>query len=174
MSAPGAAQIDLSVRPGPAKLQLASGTLGALLAVATLCPAVGAASLGALSDGRRYADASAAAPTWRFAFGAVSVLALGSVIYPFLVDHTVLAWPMFAFAFLGVAANAASVLAALPARLSALHASRLRASSMGYAVLAGAGLLALVRPAGWVCVAAVVATTVALAAERLLGARRAG
>lgn len=171
MSAEGTAQVDWQVRPGAARLQLFSGTFGVLLAVATLCPAVGAASLGALSDGRRYAGASGA---WRLAFGGLVAIAVVSIVYPLLVDHAVQAWPMLAFALIGLFANAASTLAALPARLSALHPSRLRASSIGYAVLAGGGLVALVRPAGWVCVVAVVATTIPLAAERLLGARRAG
>ena len=151
----------------PAALQLASGALGALLAIAFVCPAVGAASLGALGDGRRYAGVSPAAVPWRGAFGAVAVFATASVAYTFHVPHGVSAWPMLAFALLGLVANAASVFAAFPERLSALHPFGVRASSAGYVVLAGAGAIALLRPERWICVAAVLAAGLALLAERL-------
>lgn len=153
----------------PAALQLASGALGALLAIAFVCPAVGAASLGALGDGRRYAGVSPAAAPWRGAFAAVAAFAAVLVAYTFLVPHTVSGWPMLAFALLGLLANAASVFAAIPERLSALHPFGVRGSSASYATLAGSGTVALLRPEPWVCVAAVLATGVALAAERLLG-----
>ena len=172
MSAETVAQLASPVRAGPATLQLASGALGALLAVAFLCPAVGVASLGALSDGRRYVGASRAANPWRVALAGVGALALLSIVYPFWVDHTVAAWPMLAFAVFGLLANAASVLAAMPERLSALHPSRLHASSAGYALLAIWGGVALVWPAGWVCVAAVAASAAVFALERWPGARR--
>lgn len=154
----------------PAALQLAAGALGAVLAVVFVCPAVGAACLGALGDGRRYAGDSPALP-WRGAFAAVAVLAAFSVAHPFLVPHAVIAWPMLAFALLGLLANAASVFAAFPERLSALHPLGVRMSSSGYAVLAGSGAIALARPEVWICVVAVVATALLLAAERLLGMR---
>lgn len=153
----------------PAALQLASGVLGVLLATAFVCPAVAMASLGAIGDGRRYAGVLSATVRWRAAFIAVVVLATISVAYPFLVPHTVSGWPMLAFALLGLAANAASVLAAFPERLSALHPLGLRASSAGYAMLAGAGAIALLRPERWICIAAVLAAGVALATEWLPG-----
>ena len=153
----------------PAALQLASGALGALLATAFVCPAVAIASLGAIGEGARYAGVSPPSVRWHVAFTAVAVLAAVSVAYPFLVPHTVSGWPMLGFALVGLAANAACVLAAFPERLSALHPLGVRASSAGYAILAGAGAIALVRPQGWVCVAAVLVTGVALGAERLLG-----
>ena len=156
----------------PAVLQLAAGALGALLAAAFVCPAVGAASLGALGDGSRYAGASPGAAARRRPFGAVAVLAAASVAYAFFVPYTVSAWPMLAFAALGLAVNAASVLAAFPHRLFALHPFGVRASSVGYAALAGAGAIALTLPRGWVCVAVIVVVAVVLAAERLFERRR--
>ena len=154
----------------PAGLQLASGVLGATLALAFACPAVGAASLGALGDGWRYTGDSPAA-TWRGAFVSVALLAAASTAYPFLVPHAVSGWTMLAFAALGLLVNAASVFAAIPARLSALHPFGVRASSAGYGVLAGSGAIALAGPEVWVCAAAVVAMAIVLAAERLLGTR---
>lgn len=154
----------------PAALQLASGALGTVLALALLCPAVGAASLAALAEGRRYAG-PLPAPVWRRAFAAVAVLAAASIAAPFFVPHTVYAWPMLAFAALGLAVNAASVVAAFPGRLSALHPYGVRASSAGYVALAGWGALALVRPEGRLCVAGVAVIGIVLAAERLLGRR---
>jgi hypothetical protein len=153
----------------PAALQLASGALGALLTIAFVCPALGAASLGALADGRRYAGVSPGAAPWRGAFAAVAALAVVLVAYTFLVPHTVSGWPMLAFALLALVANAASVLAAFPEQLSALHPFGVRWSSAVYAMLAGAGAIALLRPERWICVAAVLAAGLALAAERLLG-----
>lgn len=157
----------------PAALQLASGALGALLAIAFVCPAVGAASLGALGDGRRYAGVSPAAAPWRGAFAVVGALAAATVAYAFVVPHAVTGWSMLAFALFGLLANAASVFAAIPERLSALHPFGVRASSASYATLAGSGAVALLRPEPWVCVAAVLATALALATERLLGRRSA-
>ncbi len=155
----------------PAALQLASGALGATLGLAFLCPAVGAAGLGALADGRRYA--AGAATLWRGVFAAVATLAAASVAYPFFVAHDVSGWPMLAFALLGLVVNLACVLAAVPQRLSGLHPLGVRASSAGYSILAGAGAAALLRPGGWACVVAVIAIVLALAAERLLdGATR--
>lgn len=156
----------------PAAVQLATGALGALLAAAFACPAVAAASLGALGDCRRYAHFSPAIGRWHAAFGAVAVLTFVSLAYPFFVPHTVFAWPMLAFAVLGLVANVASVLAAFPERLSAFHPFGMRASSAGYAILAGAGAIALLRPEGWLCIAAPLAAGIAMAAERLLGRRR--
>ena len=155
----------------PAALQLASGALGAALAFAFVCPAVGAASLGALGDSRRYAGVSPAVAPGRGPFVAVASLAAASVAYPFLVAHTVSGWPMLAFALLGLLANAASVLAAFPARLSELHPYSVRGSSAGYAMLAGSGVIALLRPEGWICVAASLATALVLVAEWLQGGR---
>ena len=157
----------------PGALQLVLGALGAALAIAFVCPAVGAASLGALSDSRRYAGASREGTPWSIASAGIAAIALSSVAYPFLVPHTVLAWPMLAFALLGLLANTASVLAAFPQRLSALHPWRMRASSAGYAMLAAWGAIALLRPAGWICVAAVVAAGLILPAEWLLEGRAA-
>ena len=152
-----------------AALQFAAGALAALFATAFVCPAVAMASLGAVGDGTRYAGVSPPSVRWHVACTAVAVLAAVSVAYASFVPHTVSGWPMLGFALLGFVANAASVLAAFPERLSALHPLGVRASSAGNAILAGAGAVALVRPQGWVCVAAVLAIGVALAAERLLG-----
>ncbi|MEW6688031.1 MAG: hypothetical protein AB1452_02960, partial [Pseudomonadota bacterium] len=135
-----------------------------------VCPAVGAASLGALGDGRRYAGASAGA-LWRGAFAVLALFAAASIAYPFVTPHAVSGWPMLAFALLGLLANAASVLAAFPERLSGRHPFSVRASSAGYAMLAGAGAAGLLRPEGWICVAAVLAAVPVLAAERLRGRR---
>jgi hypothetical protein len=108
---------------------------------------------------------------WRGAFAAVAALAAASIAYPFMVPHAVSGWPMLAFALLGLLANAASVIAAVPERLSALHPFAVRASSAGYAMLAGSGAIALLRPEGWICIAATVATALVLAAEWLFGRR---
>lgn len=172
MSAVGAAQIREPAYAGPAALQLAAGMLGTLFAFVFVCPAVGVASLGALSDGRRYAGNPAALP-WRAAYGTAVVLALVATAFPFFVPHVVLAWPMLVFALLGLLVVAASVLAAIPGRLSALHPSRLHASGTGYLMLGTWGVTALVKPAGWVCVAAAASMALVLAADHLLG-RRAG
>jgi len=163
-------QVQGRALTSPAGLQLATSALGTALAFAFVCPAVGAASFGALGDGWRYAGGSPAAK-WRGAFVSVAVLAAASTAYPFLVPHAVSGWIMLAFAALGLLANAASVFAAIPERLSALHPSGMRASSAGYAMLAGSGAIALARPEVWICVAAVVAMAIVLAAERLLGTR---
>lgn len=157
------------VLSSPAVLQLATGALGALLAAAFACPAVAAASLGALGDCSRYAHFSHESSRQRGLFGAVALLIFVSIAYPFFVPHTVLAWPMLAYALLGLVANAGSVLAAFPHRLSAFHPFGMRASSAGYTILAGAGAIALLRPGSWVCIAALLAASLALAAERLLG-----
>lgn len=151
----------------PASFQLASGALGVALAFAFVCPALGAACFGALGDARRYAGTPAGA-LWRAAFAALAVLAAASIAYPFATPHSVSGWPMLAFALLGLLVNSASVLAALPERLSAQHPFAMRASTAGYAMLAGAGAAGLLRPEGWICVVAVLATVPALAAEHLL------
>lgn len=149
---------------GPAVIQLASGALGAGLALATACPAVGAMSLGALANGEHFSRCSRAAWRWRWRYAAAAALAGGSVVLALMEPRAVSGWPLLVFALIAMLADAASSLAALPQRLSALGPRAAHVPSADHALLLGAGTLLLLRPAGWVCIAATVAILLVRAA----------
>jgi len=149
----------------PAAIQLSTGALGIGLALAIACPAVGAASLGAFADGERFARGSAAAQRWRWMFVAGAALAAGAVLLALAEPRAVPGWLLIVFALLGILASAASSLAAFPQRLSALGPGAAAVPGADRAFLLGAGALLLMRPAGWVCLAATVAILLCYAAR---------
>jgi hypothetical protein len=150
----------------PAALQLGAGTLGAGLALAFACPALGVASLGALADSERYAKTSDA-PGLRWAAFAVAVLAVSAIALAVIAPAEVPGWSLIVAALVGVSANAACVLAVFPLRVSQIMDTGTSASGSGFAALFAVGVLLLVRPAAWVCIAGSIAIALAIAWARL-------
>jgi len=150
----------------PAALQLGTGALGAGMAFVLACPAMGVASLGALVDGERYASTSDAIGM-RWASLAVAAFAVAAIVTALLAPAQVPRWSLIAFALLGLAMNAVCVLAAFPHRLSQLTRTGRDASTSGFAALLGVGVLFVVRPAGWICLAGSVVIAAAIGWARL-------
>jgi hypothetical protein len=150
----------------PAALQLGTGALGAGMAFVLACPAMGVASLGALVDGERYARTSDALGM-RWASLGVAAFALAAIVTALLAPAEVPRWSLIAFALLGLVMNAVCVIAAFPHRLSQLTQAGRGASASGFAALLGVGLLFVVRPAGWICLAGSVVIGVAIGWARL-------
>jgi len=145
----------------PAALQLGTGALGAGIAFVLACPALGVASLGALVDSERYARTSDALGLRWVSVGA-ALLATAAIATALIAPTEVPRWSLIAFALVGIVVNGLCVMAAFPHRLSQLaHAGR-GTSASGFAALFGVGLLFVVRPAGWICLAGSVAIAVAI------------
>jgi len=162
-------QSDSPVR-APAALQLGAGALGAGVAFAFACPALGVASLGALVDGERYAR-TGAAPGLRWMSIAIAALALAAIAAALIAPSEVSGWMLIVAALAGMLANAACVMAAFPLRLSQLAEAGRGASASGFAALFAVGALLVVRPAAWVCAAGAVAVALAIGWARLMHGR---
>ena len=145
----------------PAALQLGTGALGAGIAFALACPALGVASLGALADGERYAR-TGDARALRWTSVGVAVLAVAAIVTALLAPSEVPRWSLIAFALVGIVVNGLCVMAAFPHRLSQLADAGRAASASGFAALFGVGLLFVVRPAGWICLAGSVVIAAAI------------
>jgi len=156
----------------PAALQLGAGALGAGLAFVFACPAIGVASLGALADGERYARSSDALGL-RWASLAFAALAIAAIALALIAPDKVPAWGVIIVALLGMIVNAVCVVAAFPLRLSQLADAGRGASGSGFAVLLAIGLLLVVRPATWVCIAGAVAIALSIGWARLVRPRTA-
>lgn len=157
---PGAPLAD-RVSPYPAALQLGTGALGAGIAFVLACPALGVASLGALADGERYARTSDARALRWISVG-VALLATAAVASALITPSEVPRWSLIAFALLGIVVNGLCVMAAFPHRLSQLVQAGRGASTNGFAALFGVGLLFVLRPAGWICLAGSVVIAAAI------------
>jgi hypothetical protein len=150
----------------PAALQLGTGALGAGMAFVLGCPAMGVASLGALVDGERYARTSDALGM-RWASLGIAAFAVAAITTALLAPAEVPRWSLIAFALVGITANALCVMAAFPHRVSQLTQAGRGASLSGFAALLGVGLLFIVRPAGWICLAGSVVIAAAIGWARL-------
>jgi len=150
----------------PAALQLGAGTVGAGLAFAFACPALGVASLGALADSARYARTSDA-PGLRWAALAVATLAISAIAIAVMAPAEVPGWSLIVAALVGALANAACVLAVFPLRVSQIADAGGRASASGFAALFAVGVVLVARPAVWVCIAGSFAIALAIAWARL-------
>ncbi|MGW8271070.1 MAG: hypothetical protein ACWGNS_11490 [Burkholderiales bacterium] len=154
------------VSPYPAALQLGTGALGAGIAFVLACPALGVASLGALADGERYARTGDARALRWISVG-VALLATAAVATALITPSEVPRWSLIAFALVGIVVNALCVMAAFPHRLSQLVQAGRGASASGFAALLGVGLLFVVSPAGWICLAGSVVIAAAIGWARL-------
>jgi len=151
----------------PAALQLGAGALGAGFAFVFACPALGVASLGALADSERYARTSEAFGL-RWASLGLAAFAIAAIAMALIAPGEVPGWSLIVAALVGMLANAASVIAAFPLRLSQLVDAGRGGSPSGFAALFAVGLLLVARPAAWVCVAGAVAIALAIGWTRLM------
>lgn len=141
---PGVRVYEVKASPGDraATIQLASAGLGAALAVIAGCAALAAASMGALIDALRLLTGGGAR-TWLCVAGATVSLAVIVAWAGPSTPRDAAPW-MMAFGAIGLLANAATVLAAFPHRLSEFGAACGGVSSWTYVFLVGAGGLTLV------------------------------
>lgn len=156
----------------PAALQLSAGALGTGLAFVFACPAIGVASLGALADSERYARSSEALGL-RWASLAVAALTIAAIALALIEPDNVPGWGVIVAGMLGLIVNALCVVAAFPLRLSQLADAGSGTSRSGFAVLIAIGLLLVIRPAAWVCVAGAVAIAIAIGWAHLTRPREA-
>lgn len=156
----------------PAALQLGAGALGAGFAFVFACPALGVASLGALADSERYARSSAAFGL-RWASFSVAAIAIAGIAVALIEPGEVPGWSLIVAALFGMLASAASVIAAFPLRLSQFVDAGRGGSASGFAALFAVGLLLVVRPAAWVCIAGAVTIALAIGWTRLTRSRSA-
>ena len=150
----------------PARLQLAAGALGTGVAFAFACPVLGVASLGALADSERYAricDASGL----RWASRTIALLAFAAIAVALIAPAEVPRWSLLVFALIGMLVNAACVMAAFPLRLSQLVDAGRGASASGFGALFAVGLLFVVRPAAWICLAGALLVALAIGGARV-------
>lgn len=147
--------------PRAAAMQLTTGAIGAGLAMTFFCPAVGAAGIGIALDGARVS------PQWRWAYGLIGLVCAVAIAASFILPHEPPSWAMIGFGAFGLLAGIATMLAGLSSGLIAG-----RASSAGFSVLFGSGLLMLAQPAVWVCVAGAGGIGAVLLRERILNRRR--
>lgn len=128
--------------PRAAAVQVTTGAIGAGLAMTFLCPAVGAAGIGIALDGAR------AAPGLRWVYALIGLVCIGAIGASLVLAHAPPSWAMLGFGAFGLLASAATMLAGLSGGLISG-----RASSAGFGVLFVSGLVMLLHPAAWVCVA---------------------